>query len=243
MSDADIDANNLQTPDSSPSAWQKSRERLAAFYERHRDNPIYLSVLLGGFCLICALILASSHLATLEPIALRQKEDLQSSLAKVIPAALHDNDLVKDAYALKAADGTETMLYPAYRNGAFAAVAYQVSAVGYGGPILSLIGVDKEGSLLGTEVLMHTETPGLGDRIESSRGDWIKQFTGRSLGDPEPEKWKVKKDGGYFDQLSGATITPRAVVLSVRNGLQFFKAHQEQIVHCPKGICEEGSGS
>nr|WP_321463527.1 electron transport complex subunit RsxG [uncultured Cohaesibacter sp.] len=243
MSEADINAAELPSPDGSPSIWNKKRDKLTRFYEKHRSNPAYLALLLGAFCFICAVILASSHMATLDPIALRQKEDLQSSLARVIPSSLHDNDLVRDAYEIKDAAGSSMQLYPAYKDGAFAAVAYQVSAVGYGGPILSLIGVDKDGTLLGVEVLQHTETPGLGDRIESSRGSWISQFTGRSLGDPAAEQWKVKKDGGYFDQLSGATITPRAVVLSVRNGLQFFKKHQEQIIHCPKGICAEGSGS
>nr|WP_321457615.1 RnfABCDGE type electron transport complex subunit G [uncultured Cohaesibacter sp.] len=243
MSEAEMNVGDLQSPEAEPSVWQKTKDKLLAFYEKHRSNPVYLATLLGGFSLLCAFILASSYVATLDPIALRQKEDLQSSLAKVIPATLHDNDLVKDAYVIKDDAGTEKTVYPAYKNGAFVAVAYLVSAVGYGGPILSLIGVDKEGSLLGVEVLQHTETPGLGDRIESARGDWIRQFLGHSLGNPALEQWKVKKDGGYFDQLSGATITPRAVVLSVRNGLQFFKAKQDKIIHCPKGICVEGSGS
>ena len=243
MSEADANACDLDASEGNPTRWQKTKDKLGALYLKHRSNPVYLAVVLGGFCFIAALILASSYGATLAPIANRQKEDLQASLAKVIPATLHDNDLVKDAYVIKAENGTEKTVYPAYKNGDFAAIAYQVSAVGYGGPIISIIGVDAQGTLLGAEVLQHTETPGLGDRIESSRGSWISQFFGKSLETPDLAQWKVKKDGGYFDQLSGATITPRAVVLSVRNGLQFFKVHKQQIVSCPKGKCEEGSGS
>ncbi|WP_205563263.1 RnfABCDGE type electron transport complex subunit G [Cohaesibacter haloalkalitolerans] len=237
MSESELNADTFKAPDGQPDAGNAMRDRIKALYMRYHDNPAYLATVLGGFCLISALILASSYMATLDPIAIRQKEDLQSSLALVIPASLHDNDLVHDAFTIKDTNGARTV-YPAYRQGTLTAVAYQVSAVGYGGPILSIIGVDPNGTLLGVEVLQHTETPGLGDRIESKRGDWIKQFSGRSLAEPSEAQWKVKKDGGYFDQLSGATITPRAVVLSVRSGLEFFKAHKDEILTCPDGSCK-----
>jgi len=80
--------------------------------------------------------------------------------------------------------------------------------VGYAGPIALILGLDIQGKILGVRVLAHTETPGLGDRIEIQRDDWILSFNGRSLGNPPAERWAVKKDGGDFDQFSGATITP-----------------------------------
>jgi electron transport complex protein RnfG len=92
-----------------------------------------------------------------------------------------------------------------------------------------MLGVDAEGKVLGVRVLAHKETPGLGDKIEVKKGDWILRFAGLSLGNPLPEKWKVKKDGGQFDQFAGATITPRGVVKAVREGLDFFAANQAKL--------------
>jgi electron transport complex protein RnfG len=87
-----------------------------------------------------------------------------------------------------------------------------------------------DGKVLGVRVLAHKETPGLGDKMEVKKGDWILRFTGLSLGNPSPERWKVKKDGGQFDQSSGATITPRGVVRAIREGLELFNAHKAQMI-------------
>jgi len=108
-------------------------------------------------------------------------------------------------------------------------VAFETVGQGYGGAIRVLLGVDKDGRILGARVLAHTETPGLGDKIEVDRDDWILDFDGKSLGEPPPERWAVKKDGGDFDQFSGATITPRAVVKSVKQGLELFAAHRDAL--------------
>ncbi len=92
--------------------------------------------------------------------------------------------------------------------------------------MVMIMGVDRIGTLLGVRVISHAETPGLGDKIEASKSDWILKFNGRSLNDPPPTGWAVKKDGGIFDQFTGATITPRALVGAVKNGLEFFAAHR-----------------
>jgi electron transport complex protein RnfG len=92
-----------------------------------------------------------------------------------------------------------------------------------------MMGIAADGKLLGVRVLAHKETPGLGDKIEVKKGDWILRFDGLSLGDPPPERWLVKKDGGQFDQFAGATITPRAVVLAIRGGLDFFAANKAKL--------------
>lgn len=107
---------------------------------------------------------------------------------------------------------------------------FQTSARGYSGEIQVLLGVDPEGRILGVRVIRHTETPGLGDKIELAKSDWVLAFNGRSLGDPPPERWAVKKDGGVFDQFTGATITPRATVKAVKEGLVLFAAHREEIL-------------
>ena len=96
---------------------------------------------------------------------------------------------------------------------------------GYAGAIRLLIGIDVDGAVTGVHVLGHRETPGLGDRIETSKSDWVRQFDGRSLGDPVMNGWKIKRDGGQFDQLTGASVTPRAVVKAILQTLQYFEAN------------------
>ena len=104
-----------------------------------------------------------------------------------------------------------------------AAIIESVAPDGYSGSIRLLVGVTPDGRLLGVRVLQHHETPGLGDAIEERRSDWIRSFEGRSLRDPPLARWKVRKDGGDFDQLTGATMTPRAVVAAVRNTMLFVQ--------------------
>lgn len=105
-----------------------------------------------------------------------------------------------------------------------------VSERGYSGEILVLMAVDVDGKMLGARVLKHTETPGLGDKIEVAKDKWILSFNGKSLGEPPADKWGVKKDGGVFDQFAGATITPRAVVKAVKGGMLFFSEHKAEIL-------------
>jgi len=147
----------------------------------------------------------------------------------VIPASLYDNNPVTDAIALKGAEGKEITVYRALKNHQVTGVAYEVRGSGYAGEMKLMMGVDTEGKLLGVRVTAHKETPGLGDKIEEKKGDWILRFTGLWLGGPAIDKWKVKKDGGQFDQFAGATITPRGVVKAVRTGLEFFAANKAQL--------------
>jgi len=109
-------------------------------------------------------------------------------------------------------------------------VAFEASGKGYSGNIRVLLGIDSDGHLLGVRVLQHSETPGLGDKIEVARSDWITKFTGKSLGSPADAQWAVKKDGGPFDQFTGATITPRAVVKIIRDGLRLFAVNRQTLL-------------
>ncbi|MBN2886932.1 MAG: electron transport complex subunit RsxG [Chromatiaceae bacterium] len=195
----------------------------------YRQRVGYQAGLLGGFTLIAAALLVIGDLATHEAIALRKAEDLTASLAQVIPPALHDNDLLADVMTLTDGNGKPLSVYRAAQGSTVSALAYRVVGQGYAGPIEVLLGVDAKGRILGARVLAHTETPGLGDKIELNRDDWILAFNGRTLGDPPPARWAVKKDGGDFDQFSGATITPRAVVGAIRTGLEFFDVHRDSL--------------
>ena len=198
-------------------------------------------VILGVFCLGFGGMLAVTDSLTAKDIAARAVEDRQNSLGQVIPGSIHDNNPVTDTIAMKDKEGNEITVYRATMQGKVTGVAYEVFGSGYAGKIKLMLGVDAEGKVLGVRVLAHKETPGLGDKIEVKKGDWILRFTGLSIGNPPVEKWKVKKDGGQFDQFAGATITPRGVVKAIREGLEFFAAHKAQMMDlsAPKAPVKE----
>ena len=195
----------------------------------YRDRIGYQAGLLGGFSLLAAALLVMGNIATRDTIARRQAEDLLASLSQVIPPERHDNDLLAATLELTGTDGEPITVYRALEGLDVTGVAFEVVGQGYAGPIDILLGVDPAGRVLGARVLAHAETPGLGDKIEVSRNDWILAFNGRSLGDPPAERWAVKKDDGEFDQFSGATITPRAVVGAIKGGLELFGAHRDAL--------------
>jgi len=193
-----------------------------------RDRVDYQAVLLGVVALAASAALGFANQQTKEPIAAAQARDLQESLRQVLPSERFDNDLLRDALSVR--DGqTDTVVYRASLHGEFSGAVFRVSGHGYAGPIDLVIGVDKDGTVLGVRVTRHSETPGLGDKIEVAKSEWVRDFEGKALGHPAPERWQVKKDGGDFDQFAGATITPRAVVKAVRQGLEFYAAHKSEI--------------
>lgn len=198
--------------------------------EKWLDKVPYQAALLGVCAAIAAALLVGVDNATREPIAQRQMEDLQVSLEQVVPHELHDNNMVARPLLLTSADGKEVKVYQGTKAGQVTALVWETVGYGYAGAIKTIIAVDPDGKILGTRVLAHKETPGLGDKIEEAKSDWITKFTGLSLGNPPEEQWKVKKDGGQFDQFSGATITPRAVVKSIHEALQFFAAHKTEML-------------
>jgi electron transport complex protein RnfG len=195
------------------------------------SKPTYIhAVILGAFCLGFGVVLAATDMVTADPIAVRALEDKQNSLSAVIPVSIHDNNPVKDTLTLKSHEGKDVTIYRATKAGKVTGVAYQIEGSGYGGEIRLMLAVDAEGKVLGVRALAHKETPGLGDKIEAAKTDWITRFAGLSLGNPAPDKWKVKKDGGQFDQFSGATITPRGVVKAIREGLEFYAQNKTQLL-------------
>lgn len=202
------------------------RQRLSALFQLAGGRH---AVVLGGFSLAATLLLAVVNAVTLEPIAESAREDLRRSLEQVIPASSHDNNPADDTLLLPT-EGQPVLVYRARTAGQVSGVAFEVSQTGYSGPIRVLLGIDANGQLTGVRVLHHTETPGLGDKIEAKRSDWITRFTGLSLGKPPEAQWAVKKDGGQFDQFAGATITPRAVVTAIRNGLRLFATHRATLL-------------
>ncbi|OEJ66288.1 electron transporter RnfG [Magnetovibrio blakemorei] len=186
-----------------------------------------LALTLTIFATVAAGLLTIGDIQTRPAIAQRLAEDLNAILSQVVPPELHDNALSKDVLILKSATGKPVTVYRARKGDEIIGFAYSVTGQGgYAGPVELVMGVNAQGQVLGVRVLSHAETPGLGDKIELQKSDWILSFTGLSFANLPRGKWAVKKDGGTFDQFSGATITPRAVVKAVKDGLDFFAANQ-----------------
>jgi electron transport complex protein RnfG len=206
--------------------------------------------LLGIFAIVGTGLVAMTHEATAERILQNEREALLKTLHQLVPPERHDNDLFADLTHVVAPEWLGTArpvpVYRARMDGQpVAAVLAPVAPDGYGGPIRLLVAVNRDGSLAGVRVLNHRETPGLGDKIEAERYDWIRQFAGLSLKRPVANRWTVRKDGGAFDQFTGATITPRAVVKGVRETLVYFEGHREQLFEAdhPAGTDGDGDGS
>jgi electron transport complex protein RnfG len=193
-----------------------------------RDKLGYQPLLLGVVALLASGALAVVSGATAPAIAAAEAKDLRDSLSEVLPAGLADNDFLKDTVEIQR-DGKPLTIYRARHGSELKAVLFKVAERGYSGEISVLMAVDMEGRTLGVRILKHTETPGLGDKIEIRKDDWVLDFNGKSLGEPTPDKWGVRKDNGVFDQFAGATITPRAVVKAVKGGLEFFAARKQDI--------------
>ena len=202
--------------------------------EKFRSGLIFPSIALGLAALVAAAMLSGGDILTRDAIRDRQDEDLRASIAQVISPDMYDNNLLTDALIAKNQLGEDVLVYRAFLNGAATGVVFQTSEPGYAGYIVIIMGVAKDGTLLGVRVLSHAETPGLGDKIEVEKDPWILGFEGLSLNNPAGGGWAVKKDGGQFDQFSGATISPRRVVRAVKRGLEFFDANKELLLAAPE---------
>ncbi len=188
----------------------------------------YPMVALGCVTLIAGAALALAHRITAPAIIAVETRTLVASLSQVLPPDVADHDVFSDPVELIGPGGQVLTVYRARHDGEIVAVVFQQVARGYAGPIHLVMGVDRSGQVTGVRVTRHSETPGLGDKIEIRRDPWITSFTGRSLHDGT--RWGVNKDGGDFDEFSGATITPRAVVAAVKDGLHWFEQQQPHLL-------------
>ncbi len=205
---------------------------------QYRKRIGYQAVLLGGFSTLATALRVAGNIATKDVIERRHKEDLLDSLGQVVPHERYDNDLLAHPLQIVDDNGKPLTVYRGTVGSAVNALAYEISGQGYAGEIRLIMGLDAEGKILGVRVLTHAETPGLGDKIEVAKNDWILDFNGLSLGDPPEGEWAVKKDGGRFDQFSGATITPRGVVKAIKQGLAFFQTHRTELLNPPAETTE-----
>lgn len=192
------------------------------------------ALLLGLFAVAGTGLVALTFEGTKDEIDAAERAYMLRSLHAVIKPELHDNDIFTDYIEVTSptllGSDKPTPVFRARRAGKPVAVAIIcVAPDGYAGPIKLLVGIFENGTIAGVRVLAHHETPGLGDAIEERRSPWILSFDGRSLTDPEPKYWGVRRDGGKFDQFTGATITPRAIVKAVHNALKFFSENKERL--------------
>jgi len=195
---------------------------------------IITTVILLLFAVIGTALVSYTFDNTRERIAANERATLLRKLHRLILPEQHDNVLLDDAIAVHDENllGTDepVMVYRALKDGKpVALVIAAIAPDGYSGSIKLLVGINTDGTLSGVRAVAHRETPGLGDAIDEQRSDWIQQFNGASLEKPPLDRWKVRKDGGDFDQLTGATITPRAVVQAVRNALLYYRQHRETL--------------
>jgi len=193
---------------------------------------------LGLVAVIGTALLSGVHGLTAERIAAQERRVVLEQLGQVLPADRYDNALQDDRIQFR--DSTwfpgdqEITAYRARRKGEPVAVVLRFAAVdGYNGAIGLLAGIEPSGRLTGVRVISHRETPGLGDAIEAEKSDWVRRFDGAALGAPPAEQWAVRRDGGVFDQFTGATITPRAIVEALQLALEFHASHRDYLYDTP----------
>ncbi len=191
-------------------------------------------LILGLFALVSTGLIAITHLITKDIIASEIEAAMARQLNEIIPASEYDNDVYHDCKTVRDIKllGSEKTLN-VYRmrkhQENYAVFLTSIAPDGYAGKIKLVLGIYENGEIAGVRVTEHQETPGLGDKIEISKSNWITQFNQKSLNNLPIESWKVQKDGGQFDSLTGATITPRAIIKSVKNSLIFFKKNKENL--------------
>jgi electron transport complex protein RnfG len=193
------------------------------------------SLLLAGFAALTAVLVAGTFLGTKDRIRAAERAAEEKALLQIMPRARHDNQMLEDRIDLPVDDPLlrnpePRALYVARREGVAEAVLVPaVAPDGYSGAIELLVGVNRDGSVAGVRVLKHRETPGLGDAIDHRKSDWVEGFRGKSLTNPSADRWTVRRDGGDFDQFTGATITPRAVVRATARVLAYVDANRHHL--------------
>ena len=192
------------------------------------------SLVLGLFAIVTVGLVAITQQGTAQRIAAAEREAKNRALGELLPVGSYDNHLQDSMRLIEdplLGNRNASPSYIASLDGKSVAVILQATAPdGYSGSIELLVGIQADGSLAGVRVIRHKETPGLGDKIELIKSNWVQGFTGKSLSNPDAAGRAVKKDSGQFDQFAGATITPRAVVKAVHNALRYFDAHQAELL-------------
>ncbi len=198
-----------------------------------KHNGITLAIFACG----CTTLVSVTHFLTKDTIFQKEQEQLKLTLNQVVPHELHDNELFTSCtlvYSEQLGSHEAMSAYIATKQDKPSAIAMEVIAPnGYNGKIKLIVGINYAGEVTGTRVLSHSETPGLGDKIDTRISNWIYSFNGQRVSSQNLTNWNVKKDGGQFDQFTGATITPRAIVKAVKKSVIFYNENREQLFSQP----------
>lgn len=199
------------------------------------SKPVWSAgLILAVIAAVCTSLVALTYSVTKGRIAANERAWLEQSLQPALAGVVYDNDLTQSTLTIQLPHGLPgnepVLVYRALQANEPVAALFVVTALdGFSGPIRLLIGIDAGGILTAVRVLSHRETPGLGDFIDSTKSDWIGQFEDKSLSAPDRQLWAIGRDGGEFDQVTGASITSRAVVKAIRQTLLYFEANQERV--------------
>jgi len=199
------------------------------------EQPIWKSgVILATIAAFCTALVAATWQLTEDRIEANKKAFIERSLQPALAGLFFDSSVTESILIIPpphALPGREAaIVYRVYTGTEPVAALFVVSARdGYSGPIRLLIGITMDGDVTGVRVLEHRETPGLGDRIETTKSDWVLQFDGRSLQNPELSGWAIKSDDGEFDQLTGASVTPRAIIRAIKETLIYFDENRDVV--------------
>ncbi len=212
-------------------------------------SPMKASVLKNGiilalFALISTALVVVTDSLTKDKIISEKSKALSRILHQIVHPNQHDNDLNKDCIFVKNANllGSKkaVKVFRARKNNRPVALMIQsVAPDGYNGNIELVVGIDQQQTIIGVRILSHNETPGLGDQIEHSKSHWLDVFKQHSLANTQINQWTVKKYAGVFDAMTGATITPRAVVSAVSNTLLYVKHHQNELFQSASNCSEK----
>ncbi len=202
------------------------------------NSVIRSGLTLAAIGAVCAALVSSTYMLTRDRIAANEQAWLEKSLEPALAGIFFDGGVSESMlvipvpHELPGAD--DVIVYRVYADNRPVAALFAVTAPdGYAGPIRILVGIEYDGTVTGIRILEHRETPGLGDRIVSSRSDWVFQFDGRSIRNPIAGGWAITSDGGQFDQLTGASVTPRSVITAIRETLIYFDANREELFAAP----------
>jgi Na+-translocating ferredoxin:NAD+ oxidoreductase subunit G len=211
------------------------------------------AAILLAFTLVFTALMAGTYQATAPLLAASALTEKLRLIGEVLPPGLYNNDLMADAINLAPQKGLalddETRLWRARKDGVPVALVFEAAALdGYSGRIGLIVAVDADGRLIAMRVIAHKETPGLGDYIDPKKDrnkarPWITQFSNLGFDSVPPEKWHVKKDGGHFDQMSGATISARAVTNASGRALAWVRQHRETLFTMPANGRFDNEGS
>lgn len=198
------------------------------------DGIVKNGMTLAIIAAVCTGLVATTYHLTRDRILANEQAWLEKSLEPVLSGLSYEGSISESRLVLQAPHELpgrdDAIIYRVYADNKPLAALFAVTAPdGYAGPIRLLLGISYDGTVTGLRILEHRETPGLGDKIDASRSDWVYQFDGKKLGNPETKAWFIQRDGGYFDQLSGASVTPRAVVKAARETLLYFNLNRDEI--------------